>query len=924
MPYIPSATYRIQLTPEFTLKQLRGQLGYLRDLGISTIYAAPFFKARTGSQHRYDVAEAHRIGPDIGTLEEFDAITKELREHGMGWLQDIVPNHMVFHPENTWLMDVLEKGRRSEFQAFFDINWNHPDLGPRLMVPFLGEPLDKVIEAGELQLVPDRSGFHFKYFDNVYPASIPVYALVLGKVMERLPEGEEQNELRTRLKVLASASASEEVQVDRWERARSEMFQALDRNDTLVSSLRAVLKEINDDKAELRSVHDSQYYRLCYWKETEERINYRRFFTINELICLRMGRKKVFDTYHRFIKVLCDQDMLQGLRVDHIDGLYDPTKYLERLRELAGPERYLIVEKILEGHEELPENWPVQGNSGYDFLAWISNLYTDPEGEKKLTQLYRKLVPQAPIDYEKLVFEKKMFILKDQMAGELENLLRTLRKRKLLDDRASIDEWREALAVMLASFPVYRIYVGRFPLNELATKVIGETFTKAIDRSPEMRSRLDHLRSLFDADPADDELRTKHKLYFVKRSQQFTGPLAAKGVEDTAFYNYNRLIALNEVGNSPELFHLKRRDLHELMQYKMRTYPHSINATATHDTKRGEGARMRLQVLSELPDEWEDNVHRWIDIIRKTTTRPRSGNVTDKEVPTANDLYFMLQTLVGVMPIDGSVDDQLVERVQEYLIKAFREAKENTNWGDPNEEYENAVKELVKDLLDDNAEFLAAFRPFFRKIAHYGWLYSLSQTMLKLTCPGVPDIYQGTELWDLSLVDPDNRRPVDYDLRRRQLQELQNAERQSMSQLQKELLSDPRDGRVKLYLIQKVLHYRRQHKELFDHGEYIPLLFTGRFENNIVAFARRHGDHWCMVMAPRLLAQVIAPGELPLKEEIWGDTVVQLPEGAPKRWRNLFSGKDHLKPAVIEGAGTLRVGGIFDSFPVALLIGESE
>ncbi len=915
MPYIPSATYRIQLTPEFTLKHVREQLDYLRDLGISTIYAAPFFKARTGSMHRYDVAEAHRIGPDIGTLEEFDAITRELREHGMGWLQDIVPNHMVFHPENTWLMDVLEKGQRSEYKTFFDINWKHPDLGPRLMVPFLGEPLEKVIGQDQLELVFDRQGFRFKYFDTSYPASIPVYARVLNKMVEQLPEGEEQNELRTRLKVLASASASEEVQIDRWERARSELFQALDRNDLLVRSLQGTLKAINTDKDELRSLHDIQYYRLCYWKETEKQINYRRFFTINELICLRMGMKKVFDTYHRFIKVLCDQDMLQGLRVDHIDGLYDPTKYLERLRELAGPDRYLIVEKILEGHEELPENWPVQGNSGYDFLAWISNLYTDPEGEKRLTQLYKKLVPQAPIDYEKLVFEKKMFILKDQMAGELENLLRTLRKRKLLDGSASIDEWREALALMLASFPVYRIYVGRFPLNELATKVIDETFAKAIDRAPEMKPRLDHLRSLFTAEPGDDLTRTKHKLYFVKRSQQFTGPLAAKGVEDTAFYNYNRLVALNEVGNSPELFHLKRRDFHELMQYKLRTYPHSINATATHDTKRGEGMRMRLQVLSEMPEEWEDHVHRWIAIIGRSATSGR---------PTPNDLYFILQTLVGVIPIDGSIDDNLVERVQEYLIKAFREAKENTNWSDPNEAYENSIKELVQRLLIDDQEFLDAFKPFFEKVAHYGWLYSLSQTKLKLTCPGVPDIYQGTELWDLNLVDPDNRRPVDFDLRRKHLMELQELERQHMSELHRALLKEPSDGRVKLYLIQKVLHYRKQNKELFDHGEYYPLLFDGRFENNIVAFARRHGNRWCMVMAPRLLAQVIAPGELPLKNEIWGDTVVQLPEGAPKRWRNIFSGSDHLRPNVIEGAGTLRVAEIFDSFPVALLIGDES
>jgi (1->4)-alpha-D-glucan 1-alpha-D-glucosylmutase len=899
-------------------------LDYLHELGIGTIYAAPFFKARTGSTHRYDVAEAHRIGPDIGTLEEFDAITKRLRELGMGWLQDIVPNHMVFHPENTWLMDVLEKGQRSEYKAFFDINWKHPDLGPRLMVPFLGEPLDKVIAEGQLELVFDRKGFHFKYFDTVYPASVPVYAKVLKEVAAEFSKGEDLKELRERMEMLANASDADEVDISGWELARSELFQAFDATKALDDALQGVLKKINGDKDKLREVHDSQYYRLCHWKETEKQINYRRFFTINELICLRMGKKAVFDTYHQFIKVLCEQDMVQGLRVDHIDGLYDPTTYLERLRELAGPDRYLIVEKILEGHEELPDNWPVQGNSGYDFLAFISNLYTDPKGEEKLTELYKKLVPRAPIDYEKLVFEKKMFILKDQMAGELENLLRTLRKRKLIDDRVGLDDWREALAVMLASFPVYRIYVNHFPLNELSVKVIDETFTKALNVAPERKGLLDHLRTLFAPDDGDDDKRLKNKLYFVKRSQQFTGPLAAKGVEDTAFYNYNRLLSLNEVGNSPEVFHLRRRHFHELMQYKLQTYPHSINATATHDTKRGEGSRMRLQVLSEIPDEWEAAVYKWIDIIRKTTPRLRSGQAPEKEVPTPNDLYFILQTLVGVMPIDGTVDDMLVDRVQEYLIKAFREAKENTNWGDPNESYETAVKDLVKHLLEDNEEFLDAFRPFFEKVAHYGWLYSLSQTMLKLTCPGVPDIYQGTELWDLSLVDPDNRRPVDYALRRKYLKGLLDEERQGMSELHHRLLSEPNDGRVKLYLIQKILHLRKEYKGLFDHGEYHPLRFSGKYDDHIVAFARRYEDQWCIVMAPRLLTQVVGYGEMPLGWEVWDNTTVKLPKGAPKQWRNMFRGIDHNYPTIFEADGTLKVGTIFDTFPVALLISEPQ
>ncbi len=907
MPYIPSATYRIQLTPDFTLKHLREQLDYLRELGISTIYAAPFFKARTGSTHRYDVAEAHRIGPDLGTLEEFDEMVRYLREHGMGWLQDIVPNHMVFHPENTWLMDVLEKGQRSGFARFFDINWKHPELGPRLMVPFLGEPLEKVVKEGQLELVFGALGLRFKYFDSEYPASVPVYYRVLQQMIQHVVVGDDRDALQERVEVLEEAGHGRTIDAVRWEHARSELVDVLEVRPRLKKAMEETLEAINNSPEKLESMHSDQYYRLCWWQETEKRINYRRFFTINELICLRVGKRAVFDKYHQFIKVLCDQDMVQGLRVDHIDGLYDPTTYLERLRELAGPDRYLVVEKILEGHEALPENWPVQGNSGYDFLAWVSNLYTDPRGEEKLTQLYKKLVPHAAVDYEKLVFEKKTFILRDQMAGELENLLRVLHKRQLLDDATPLDEWREALAVMLASFPVYRIYVNRFPLDELATKVVDETFLNAHRFAPERKVQFDHLRSLFAVSDGDDPARIKNKLFFVRRSQQFTGPLAAKGVEDTTFYNYNRLILLNEVGNSPEVFHLKRRDFHELMRYKSRTYPHSINATATHDTKRGEGSRMRLEVLSEIPDEWEQHVHRWTDIIRKRTP---------VNIPTQNDLYFMLQTLVGVMPIDGSVDDTLVERVQEYLVKAFREAKENTNWSEPNEGYETAVKDLVKQLLKKNTEFLGAFKSFFNKVAHYGWIYSLCQTTLKLTCPGVPDIYQGTELWDLSLVDPDNRRPVDFEVRKDHLKDIVERERQDMSQLHYDLLQDPSDGRVKLYLIHKLLHLRKKYKALFDHGEYHPLLFKGKFNDHVVAFVRKHDDQWCMVLVPRLLTRVITPEQLPLKEEVWGDTTFALPDGAPMFWRNVFSDGDVLEA---EG-GRMSLGKIFRTFPVAVLL----
>lgn len=901
MVYIPSSTYRLQLSPKFKLKDVRKQLAYLDELGISTIYAAPFFKAKTGSEHGYDVAEAHQIGPEIGTMEEFEQLTQELKKHNMGWLQDIVPNHMAFHPENVWLMDVLEKGQKSDYFNFFDINFSHPDFKGKVMVPFLGEPLNDILDQQQLKITLTEKGFLLNYFDNVYPASLPVYTELLDQLLYQSSQDEFHDELQEKVNHLKQIAASDKIVMPLWDQIKSNLFKSIEEHQK--KDMQQVLDAINNDKQKLQELLEMQFYTLCHWQETEKRINYRRFFTVNELICLSMEKQDVFDKYHEFIKQLCDQNLVQGLRVDHVDGLFDPDTYLEHLRALAGEDMYLVVEKILEGEENLPENWPIQGNSGYDFLAWVSNLYTDSTGEKKLTQLYKKLVPRAAADYEKLVFEKKMFILKDQMPGELDNLYRLLQETDLLTSEYDETQWKSALGVLLASFPVYRIYAREFPLSELANEVIEEAFKEAHKRAPEAKGQFKHFRSLFEVSDQDSEKRQQDKLYFVMRSQQFTGPLAAKGVEDTTFYNYNRLLSLNEVGNSPELFNLRRRDFHELMQYKLETYPHSINATATHDTKRGEGSRMRLEVLSELPDEWEESVQRCIEIVRKNVP-------TDK--PTPNDLYFMLQTLVGVMPINGEIEDTLVERVQEYLIKAFREAKVNTSWTTPNEDYENAVIDLVKRLLQEDKEFIEAFMPFFRKTSHYGWLYSLCQTMLKVACPGVPDIYQGCELWDFSLVDPDNRRPVDYEQRQQFLDQIKQQEEKDVAQLHEQLLSDPTEGQVKLYLIYKVLNLRRQSKELFDSGSYIPLTVTGKHKNNLIAFARKQGEEWCLVVVPRLLAQVVEQGELPIGQ-VWQDTAITLPADAPTQWKNLF-GVEH-----VEGPSALAASDILASFPVALL-----
>lgn len=893
MTYIPSATYRFQVSPKFKLRDIKKLIPYLHELGISTIYAAPFFTSKPGSEHGYDVTAPYEINPEVGTQQELEEIATELKNRNMGWLQDIVPNHMAFHPTNKWLMDVLEKGPQSQFYTFFDIDFNHPDFAGQVMVPFLGEPLNQVLEQNQLQLSFSENGLQVTYFDSSYPLSVATYRYILDEALKLSSDPEVSKAVEYLEQELTQLEAHDSINPASWSNFKTKLY----KQAGLKKAIESILESINSDSEKLQSILQKQHFILSHWQETEQHINYRRFFTVNDLICLSVERPEVFEQYHQFIKQLCDQGLLQGLRVDHVDGLFDPPTYLKRLRKLAGPESYIIVEKILEGEEQLPERWPIEGNSGYDFLAWVSNLYTSGKG-RRLTEIYKRLVPNSRTDYEQLVFDKKMFILTNYMQGELENLLRLLQERKLIPlDQEEV--WRKALANLLTAWPVYCIYGNRLPLSKAEMEVVDKGFEEAYKQAPEVKDQLDHLHTLFTLQPDDTE-ETKHdKLYFVMRSQQFTGPLAAKGVEDTTFYNYNRLISLNEVGNSPDIFNLEDDEFHARMEYRQRTYPHSLNATATHDTKRGEGARIRLNVLSELPEEWEQHVQQWIEISKKYTSKP-----------TNNDLYFIFQTMLGVLTLDEQMDEQLVERLQEYLTKALREAKVKTDWAEPNEPYEEAVKELVQKLVQVDEAFKESFLPFFRKIAHYGWQYALCQTLLKVTCPGVPDVYQGTEFWDLSLVDPDNRRPVDYDQRAQFLQEI-NQEK-SINQLQKQLLQNPADGKVKLYVLAKALNQRRAWQPVFDKGAYIPLQITGKHQHHIIAFARYYEHQWCIVATPLQLASLISPTEFAIGE-VWEDTAIKLPDDAPELWQSVYGDAD------VKAAGYIPASEIFKTFPVAFL-----
>ncbi|MCC9138378.1 malto-oligosyltrehalose synthase [Pontibacter silvestris] len=908
MVHIPNVTYRLQLSAKFKLKQVQELIPYLKELGVSTIYASPFFTARAGSEHGYDVTDPLQINPEIGTLEEFRQIAKTLQENNMSWLQDIVPNHMAFDASNVWLMDVLEKGAQSFYYTFFDIDFKNPEFEGQVMVPFLGEPLENVLEQNQLKVSFGEKGFIISYFDNVYPASLESYPYLISRLKQNTDVEDERAGLVEQLHKIEQFSKVEKVDVQEWESLKVSLYQHFSQQQALQDKLKQLLEEISNSTEKMQRLLAMQQYKLSYWKDSMQRINYRRFFTVNDLICLRMERPEVFEHYHRFIKQLCDEKLVQGLRVDHVDGLFDPDQYLERLREMAGEDMYLVVEKILEGEENMPVYWPIQGNSGYDFLAWVSNLYTFPTGKERLSTVYKRLVPNATVEYEEMVFEKKLFMLRTRMNGELQNLLRVLQQRQLIPSDDKRDKWQQALEMLLVTFPIYRIYGNKFPLSQEALEVIDTAFKQAAEKAPDAKEQLRYLRSLFEVSADESEEQVNNKLYFVMRCQQFTGPLAAKGVEDTTFYNYSRLISLNEVGNSPDIFHLKPEQFHERMKYKVEAAPYSINATATHDTKRGEDARMRLNVLSELSNDWDNMAYRWLE---------KSRLLVPDTSP--NDVYFLLQTLIGVMPHNMAIDDSLVQRVQDYMQKALREAKRKTNWADPNIEYEQKIQKLAKKLLQQDEEFIAEFKPFFKKLAYYGSIYSLCQTLLKLTCPGVPDIYQGTEFWDLSLVDPDNRRPVNYDQRQQYLQELRQAEQESVPQLHKQLLSQTQNARIKLYLMYKTLSVRNSLQDLFSYGSYIPLTVKGKYKEHVVAFARNYQQQWCIVAVPRMLVNLCQNETLPLGKDTWKDTAIVLPDNAPQTWKIAFS-----KDGAVKQDKAIPLATIMDTFPVALLTATAQ
>ncbi|WP_343689414.1 malto-oligosyltrehalose synthase [Chitinophaga sp.] len=848
----PTATYRIQFHAGFTFKHLKDIIPYLHQLGVSTIYASPIFKAAPGSMHGYDVTDPHMINPAIGTIDELREIHQLLQRHDMTWLQDIVPNHMAYHAENTRLYDVMERGPLSPYYAYFDIDWHHPDFAGKLMTPFLGKPLDSCIADGEIKLAVTPGGFTVNYFQQVFPLSVTAYDLI----SEQLSDSDALPVVKLLSALYQRATAG--TSLEDWTHQKGQLMAGV----MNLEIVQGVVDKVNNNLALLAKVVSKQYYQLAYWSDADRSINYRRFFTVNELITLKMETQEVFNEYHTFLHSLYRENLIQGLRIDHIDGLQDPGGYIERLRQLFGNQCYIIAEKILEDQESLPHSWDLQGTSGYEFLSFVNHLLSHERGVQGLHAYYTSLTG-SPV-YEELVLEKKRLILERYMGGEWENMVRLCYTLKLADARVSRELLKEAIGLFMICLPVYRLY-----------PVAGDALLKE-----EVAGTFARMRSLNrSAEPAIlllEQWWEEDKLPFFLRLMQFTGPLMAKGVEDTVFYVYNALLSHNEVGDSPVA---EPGNFHQLMVVRQQQTPHALNTTATHDTKRGEDGRIRLNMLSLFVEEWKQLVETWREL-------------NESEI-LLNDEYFIYQSIVSGYE-DGV---SIIERLQQYVVKALREGKVNSSWSSPDEEYEKKATDFVSRVLQSKP-FLDSLVPFIEKLDSFAYTSSLAQTLLKMTAPGVPDTYQGTELWDYSYVDPDNRRPVDYELRRAMLQEMSGL---SGAGLFDYLASHRKQGAEKLYLVWKMLHSRRELRNLFLEGDYLPFQRSGE---NVLAFARVYRQEWVLVVVP-----------LPDREPVTAS--ILLPAGAPERWRNIFSGE------VIAGKEVLEVGLVLGRFPVGVLVPEN-
>ncbi len=897
MSMIPTATYRLQFHREFTFANARALVPYLAQLGISHVYASPFFRAAPGSMHGYDVCDHNALNPEVGTREDFDAFSAELKAHGLGLIVDFVPNHMgIEHALNPWWRDVLENGPSSPFAPFFDIDW-HPikqELENKVLLPVLGEQYGDVLESDGFRVVFTGGEFQLCYGELTLPLAPRTTLPLLRRAIESLaPAPAELESIVTAIEHLPLRTETEPHRVAERMREKQIIRERIVRLDAespaVAEAIEKVAGELSDPSDASRfdrldALITDQSYRLSSWRVAGEEINYRRFFDVNTLAAICMELPEVFDATHRLLFDLIDAGHVSGVRIDHIDGLAQPGAYLSKLRARGGESLYLLVEKILGPDEKLRADWPVQGTTGYEFANQLIQLLVSTKEAPSVAAAYDKFLGFR-LDYHEVTYRSKKLVMLSAMESEV-NVLGHLLNRLSESNRRYRDFTRNALTTALreviACFPIYRTYLDPTqPPAESDVRVIGRAIALARKCNPAReRTVFEFLRKVLlpskdETHPVDEELRQT----FVLKFQQCTGPITAKGVEDTAFYVFNRLVALNEVGGEPAATGASLETFHRLNAARLAEFPHCLLATSTHDTKRSEDVRARIAVLSELPEEWSRAVRRW-----QTMNRKHRIEIEGESAPDANEEYLLYQTLIGAWPLEGLHDGnraEFTQRIQDYMVKALHEAKVNSSWLEPNAAWDEAVRAFVAAILAGGGRnrFPQSLAQLAERLAPLGAVNSLTQTVLKLTCPGVPDFYQGSELWDLSLVDPDNRRPVDYPLRQQQLDAIAHPD------LPK-LLEHWRDGRIKMFMTQRLLALRRKHPRLFSAGTYTGIAAEGAFADHIIAFQRADEENTVLVIAPRHTAKVGFPPLGPA----WADTHFPTPQTG-RRWRDVFTGR---------------------------------
>lgn len=924
-----NATYRLQLNQTFPLKNATEILEYLNQLGISHCYFSPILQAKKDSMHGYDVIDHRQLNTDLGTEQQFLECIQDLKEKKMGLIVDIVPNHIfIGNCENFWWRDVLEKGPYSPYASFFDIDWHPPKktFENKIFLPILNEPFGTVLENQLIKVEYEKGNFLISLPHLKLPTDPKSWILILQPLYFEVEKLLKENnacvdELKNLILSLSQLPQNDARNYSNYEEIKKGLQILLSRYPAVHDMLMKQLFLLNGIKGNPNSFNhletflDYQYYRLCYWKVANDEINYRRFFDILDYAAIREEQPEVFEAAHALILSYIKKGWIQGLRVDHIDGLNDPQRYLEDLQTNASKAlTYLIVEKILTGNESLQKSWPIQGSVGYDFLNQLNSVFVYQDHKAAFLEIYHTFTGLSENSAE-LKYQCKKLILNTVLSSELHLLARRL-ERLAENHRDSQDftseSLKNALIEIMASFPVYRSYIRKGEIHEEDRKYIIVAVARAKKFNPSIDfSVYQFIQSILLQELHNESSEFKiNCLNFALHFQQVSGPVMAKGVEDTAFYRYFPLASLCEVGGDPGFFGVTVENFHKMNLERWEFFPTSMLATTTHDTKRSEDVRARMNVLSEIPDEWKKTVNKWHQINKSQKT-----NTNEEEIPDKNDEYLLYQTLIGTWPLED-IDNDLsmqtyTQRISDYMMKVIKEAKIHCSWVNPNEEYETGVKNFIQKILDKNSNeaFLDSLNSFCNRIQDYGMLNSLSQILIKFTSPGIPDLYQGNEIWDFSLVDPDNRRAVDFIKRKELLDSLDAA-------CLNEYLKSPKNGKIKLFITQQTLRLRRSLPDLFTKGCYLPLSIAGPKENHLIAFARALDEKIVIVIASRFFTFLMKDFSSCSDGRVWKETFVEVPiEFTKRKFKDIYTADELVLDSL-----HVPLERVFSKMPFAVLV----